>query len=722
MDLDPVVKKHLTELDRILGTPAFTEKKPRFADDIEIASNDFDAALAKANEAEMAASKANDEANEAEKKAAQARGEVLALKNIKSLVNKEELKKIEGDEQSKAAYAEQDAVKKREAATNAFKVYQQRKEEAKNLAKTLSQKTVNSLGTRGQRKRLQFDLEDELTKPIIAKKIKTPGHPEGFLAAIIGKKDNQKLSISDCIDKVNELSNLKHSFLQYVNKHWNSLAENQKAVLNNNEYKNISDYLLAYGYWVKGITEVNAMFNFVKTHRFGAPAIVRYTTLTSARAIIQKASVEIGDIDNDNNPLLEKLVNAQVSFNDETFAPEVEKSFKNFIDSGSELKLINDALNVLKIDDLPASYFPLIIRYMRSSKVEIDKDNITYFLPIFINKIKGDLYQDLDDSEVEVAASDTDFDIDFIEDDKTTVKTNVSNVKCAAQLFSAAIMDMELDIFNLTNFLTNSYLIRNRIDLEDPRLRKSLETFVFSNKFIESKTGQIMDRTREGERQHFYRQVFNIGNGPVPQGVIVNHKFPKLWKQLIPAVKDYLENAASSLSENTFVSKGGVMQVVSGLHNNLSAYCTSMSKIISPIINGEWNFIITKILGHPEIIKQVSPAVGSWKGVVETLFAEMKHSYTDASLVYDKVKLSNAILRKVAEYQPRTFEDDDKFMDFCSMVIQLDDLNSSINTELLDLEETDTDEDIAQHAGSDYKTDMAKAAKATNPANNDWDF
>ena len=290
-------------------------------------------------------------------------------------------------------------------------------------------------------------------------------------------------------------------------------------------------------------------------------------------------------------------------------------------------------------------------------------------------------------------------------------------------MFSAAIMEMDLDIFSLTNYLTTSYLIRNRIDLEDQRLRQNLQQFVFSSRFVDVKSGQTMDKTHDSERQLFYRQVFNIGTGPVPDGVVVNHKFPKLWKQLIPAVKEYLENASSSLSENTFVSKGGVMQIVSGLQNNLSANCTSMAKIISPIINAEWNFIISKILGHPEIIRQVSPSIGSWKGVAETLYAEMKHKNTDASLVYDKVRISNAIIRKIADYDARVFEQDDNFMDFCSLVIQLDDLNSSITTSQLDQEEVDDITDVNKYIPEDAKQAMkAQGVHTPQPGHNDWDF
>ncbi len=727
VDLDPVVKKHLVELDRLLGNTSFTQKQSKSLDDVDAASKaakDTAAAAATASDkAKMARLDADAaDADSANAKAIAADAKKKFDDGKAGGVTGDKLKKLEDEATAKAteaAGAQKAALDKRSAADTATDDANVKKMAADVASSFFVSKTNEFSRSRGGG--IRFDLQDELDKPIIPKKTQAPiWDPAGFLAVVIDKKDPAKLSISDCIDKVNELSSLKNSLQQYVAKVWNSLEENEKAILNFKEFKNVLDYLLAYGYWIKGITEVSAMFNFITSHKNGAETIVNYATISSSRAVIKKAALEVSDIDNDKNPLLVKIVDSKLSFGEETFSKEVEKIAKSHIDSGSELQLISDALAVLKIDDMPSSYIPTIIRYMRSSKVEIDKDNMTYFLPIFINKIKGDLYQDTEEPVVDAEVSDQDFDVEFIEDEKSAVTTNVSNVKCASQLFSAAIIDMELDIFNLTNYLTNSYLIRNRIDLEDQRLRQNLQQFVFSNRFVDVKSGQTMDRTRDSERQLFYRQVFNIGVGPVPDGVIVNVKFPKLWKQLIPAVKEYLENAASSLSENTFVSKGGVMQVVSGLQNNLSANCTSMAKIISPIINAEWNFIIIKILGHPEIIRQVSPSIGSWKGVAETLFAEMKHKYTDATLVYDKVRISNAIIRKIADYEPREFEEEETFMDFCSLVIQLDDLNNSIASGQMEQEEIDDVTDVNKYIPEDAKNAMKGQGMPTG--HNDWDF
>ena len=55
MELDPVVKRHLMELDRILGTPAFTENSTTSLDDVDLLSKAAQAASDFASNAAAAA-------------------------------------------------------------------------------------------------------------------------------------------------------------------------------------------------------------------------------------------------------------------------------------------------------------------------------------------------------------------------------------------------------------------------------------------------------------------------------------------------------------------------------------------------------------------------------------------------------------------------------------------------------------------------------------------
>jgi hypothetical protein len=62
--------------------------------------------------------------------------------------------------------------------------------------------------------------------------------------------------------------------------------------------------------------------------------------------------------------------------------------------------------------------------------------------------------------------------------------------------------------------------------------------FVFSNRLTDLNYGKMWIAPIPGNGST-YRQVFNIGRGPVPQ--VVKSEVTKLWNQLIPAVKTYLE-------------------------------------------------------------------------------------------------------------------------------------------------------------------------------------
>ncbi|MBK8610189.1 MAG: hypothetical protein IPL84_09630 [Chitinophagaceae bacterium] len=731
--VDPLVKKHLLELNSILGKPAFSElgetRSAAVLGSLNGLKKELETAKEEANSLEEIVQNLEAERAEVEERHHVAHKEVddLLKKMAKSTSNPGE-KKLQTEQLSEvkkvAADLKRELIrlqKKSDAAHNKYSVAREAADSlSDSFVKAAIEKNAKSFSKSGS---ARFDLETELLKPIYAKKTESDHWDNrGILNFVLASADDDKLSIAECIDKVNVLSNLKNDFKNYLNKNWNGLPNNQKALLHTN-YGNILDYLIAFGYWVKGISEVNALYNFITSHVKGANAIHNYLVVSAARAYIQKNALKINPVgkdtyNDDSHPLIVKITAMKLSVDEDSFSKEIEKLVKSYIADSQQLKLIDKGLTDLKIDDLPEDYYPLLVQYIRKSKVKIDEDNISYFLGSFINEIKGlDYHQPEVLQEEEFEQTDEDFDVDFSEDVRSVIKANTSNVKCAAQLFSSAIMEMDLDIFNLTNYLTDNFLIKNRIDIDDQRLRKNLQMFVFSNQFIDGKTGKTIERTKDGERNHFYRQVLNIGTATVPQGMIINTKFARLWKKLTPAVQDYVENASSSLQSDTFVSRGGVMQVVSGLQNNLSDSCTGMAKIISPIINAEWNFIKDKILGHPEIVKQISPTVGTWKGVAQTLFASMKHSYTDASLVYQKANICNKILKAVAEYDAPVFEQDDNFIDFCSMVIELDELIQSMTTDMNDEIENGISDDYGRSSNQDAKTPQEAHA-----GGDEWDF
>ena len=46
-------------------------------------------------------------------------------------------------------------------------------------------------------------------------------------------------------------------------------------------------------------------------------------------------------------------------------------------------------------------------------------------------------------------------------------------------------MYLEGEVFNVVDYFTHTYLLREGFEIQDPRLREDLQTYVFSNRFAE---------------------------------------------------------------------------------------------------------------------------------------------------------------------------------------------------------------------------------------------
>jgi hypothetical protein len=154
----------------------------------------------------------------------------------------------------------------------------------------------------------------------------------------------------------------------------------------------------------------------------------------------------------------------------------------------------------------------------------------------------------------------------------------------------------------------------------------------------------------------------------VTDDMIVNAEFPRLWKVLMLESAKYLEYARESFNADAYVSRQGVMQAVEDLQYNLSTHCTGMVTVLTPLMDAELQFVVRRILSHKEIRRQVVPAGGSWKRVVERLNMEGKHRSANATVLYNKAKLGQMIIEAVSDYDPAEFETDGPFSSFISSV------------------------------------------------------
>lgn len=540
---------------------------------------------------------------------------------------------------------------------------------------------------------------------------------------------DDKLSLGDYIDRHPALSALKGAFEEKLNSLVGKLENNTKAVL---EYAGIRDYLLARGFLVMNLQEINGLRNFVMGNAAGAKDLVNYAIVSAARTVIAQERFDIDDANNDNSEIVRQIRAADLSISTAKFKTNLRALLKNFLFNSVESQIIAAAEAV--IGPIPPRIKPQLIKMMKSSPVPITTANANFFLPLLITQILGTTESEAP-AEVDLEQADRDFEVKFLEDDNSLIEVSRSAVRCASQLYYTMVLGEELDVFNIVNYFTHKYLIRGGMEILDGRLRDDLQRYVFSNKFTDLKTKRVEERTRPGERHMFYRQVFNLGKGQITEDVIVNTEFPRLWRVLMLEAVNYIERSQSSFNASA-IPKGKVMQAVEDLQYNLSTHCTGMANVIAPLIHGELDFVIRRIFMHPEVLRQLVPQGGTWWRVVEILYMGLKHSRPKSTVIYNKAKQGNKIIRTIAEYNPSSFEDDTEFNNFISDIDAYITTQSILQESLEDAITRADREEEEEAATNGYHTNgngyrraaldeeavSAAAPAAAGAGGDEWDF
>jgi hypothetical protein len=476
------------------------------------------------------------------------------------------------------------------------------------------------------------------------------------------KEHKNDITLSEYIDRTPELSELRFRFDDQLRNLQPSLDYNTQTILSDRLH-GIRDYLVVLSRVVGEVEDIYGLTNFVVRGPKGVKNVVDYAAVTAARSIIRERKLVVSRYNDDNGTLANDVRKASLSLASISFESALVALVGDRIFNSDEAKLIDEA----KIGPIPPELKPELVKLIRSSRIEITKDNVNFFLPLFISQLVGNGTV-ADSTPASPEESERDFDVDFFQDDQSLIQVSRSAVKCAAQLYYGMVTGDELNVFAIADYFTHKYLIRGEIEISDTRLRNNLQRYVFSHQFTDPKTGQLVDRTRPAERQMFYRQVFAEGNGQVTEDVIVNEDFPQQWNCLMLMSAEYLERAQSSFNPDSFVSRQKVMQAVEDLQYNLSTHCTGMTNVITPLIYTELNFVIKEIFMHPEVLRQVVPVGATWWRVVERLYMEMQHARPKATVLYNKAKLGHDIITAIADYNPATFEEDANFSAFISHV------------------------------------------------------
>ncbi len=514
-------------------------------------------------------------------------------------------------------------------------------------------------GTKGAESVAEF-----FARPLTPKRVPPGGAwADKSLARFLAdaKEEKDGLTLAELIDATAELVDLKYEFQDQLSKALLTLDYNTRAVLES--YPNVSDYLVAYAFKVLKLRNVNALNSFVRKNDKGARSFVNYAVVSAARTLINDEQLSVAEYNDDDGALAKALRASTVSLSS-AFKKAAKAIIENFVFNTDEIALIDGS----SVGPVPAKIKPLVVKYIQAFAIPITAKNVDFYLPVFISQaMKSQGMVDPEDSALDL--QDQDFNVQFREDDDARVSdVSRSAIRCAAQLYHGMVIGDELDVFGVINYFTHKYLIRGSLEIRDKRLRSDLRLYVFSDKFIDLGTNRVMDRTRQPERQMFFRQVFSEGNAEVTEDVIINPDFKRLWKVMVLESAKYLQRAQASFNPDSFVSRQNVMQAVEDLQYNLSTNCTGMVNIIAPLIDAELNFVLSRILKHPEVIQHVVPSGGTWQRVVETLSSGMKRTRPRATTLYNKGRLGEGIIRSIAEYTPSSFEDDQGFSAFISQV------------------------------------------------------
>jgi hypothetical protein len=548
------------------------------------------------------------------------------------------------------------------------------------------------------------------------------------------------VTLTELVDRTPRLSTLRYAVEDAINDEWYALDDTRRRVLDE-QHPGIRAYLVAYAYETLGLREVGAVKHFILNDPKGAAQIADYLVIGAARDLVHDRGYKITDYDGDGSAFVKALRAATIPLTSTSFEPGVQSVIDNTISDVDHLDLLQEAEVVT--GPLPLATKKQLALYIAASPVAITKANIKFFAPLWLSQISP-IGAVVPDTAVEAPGqSDDDFEIQVFQDDDSAIVVSRSAIKCAAQLYYSMVLGDELGVFAVVKHFTHKYLVGGGMEILDGRLRDDLQSYVFSERFTDLRTGRVLDRTRRPERSMFQRQVFDQGHGKVPQDLVVNDDFPRLWKTLMLESARYLERAQASFNPDGFVSRQNVMQAVEDLQYNLSTHCVGMATVATPLIHAELNFVIRRILMHPEVLQQVVPVGGTWWRVVEKLYVDMKHRRPKATVYYNKAKLGHDIVKAIADYNPSTFESDVEFSAFISTVDAYITTQSILQEALTDDLKRRQEEPPPAASGDDHPVPAyaspppvpdAAAAPALTPvgagpaangngkAGSDWDF
>jgi hypothetical protein len=534
-------------------------------------------------------------------------------------------------------------------------------------------------------------LTDWARRPLTPRRHKGATWSDGSLGEVLamnkpGKDDE---TIADVLDRDPELARIRYAVTQALADRANELDLAQRTVL---DKVGIRDLLIARAALDKGITDVTAATNYILTSRKGVAEFADAALIGAARAWVKERGLNVADISEDAGETVKALRRAGLTMSEDAFEPLVEQLIEGRIENQKHDALIEEA----NVSWLTPAIRARLYERIEKSPIPVTSENAAQLIPLYAIQAAAAGGGEPGAGEAGTGSYDP-FAVEFFVEDTNQLAISTAAVKCASQLYYVMTLGDELGVFDAVRYFTHRYLFQEGFAVEDRTLRRDLEDYVFNEQFTgyDEEAGEIrlMRVTQEAERRSFYRQVFDQGGSPLPDGSPANPDFAQLWKILMLESARFLERAQSSPNPATYVSRQNVMQAVEDLQYNLSTACVGMATVMTPLMYAELDFVVKRILGHQEVRKHLVPAGGSWWKVVERL-AAAQGNRTRASILHNKARLGYSLIRAIAEYTPSRFEQDDVFSAFIS------DVDAFITTQSI-LQEESADDASDEAPGAD---------------------
>lgn len=431
------------------------------------------------------------------------------------------------------------------------------------------------------------------------------------------------------------------------------------------KHENIVDFLFCSAVYAKGFEEAESIAHFMLETEEGGGTKMLYDFIIDKGVDKIANEIHLETTSDTLDGIKQKFSKKTISFASGVFSETIKNELNAQVFDYDELSILKKAESDLKITIHPEEK-PALVNFIRSSKGEVNKDNINYMLPLALTQIRANDFKV--STTANTSLSDSDFSVTYYEDDNAALVVNRENILCAAQVYYVMTLADEMEIFNVANRIITKHFNSVGIKIPSKESHNMLKLYLFGDSFKDSRDGNTYKRTVPQERWLVYKGLFDAGDAQVLEGMTVNSEFNEHWEVLMSEVVKYLDKAERSENPEYYISRQNIMQAIEDLQYNLSSFCTTMAKIAGPVINAELDFVMKEILQNPEVTLRLAPDGSNsvWKVVEHELAYMRQGAVPNVKALYDKARYGDAIIRAIANYSPTQFEE--TFSDFLGIV------------------------------------------------------